>query len=61
MQRVTVIIEDDESTVENQVFTPWATFIPRPHNPCDDCPNNIKNGGSGFCCCSLPSMYMVTY
>lgn len=22
-------------------------------NPCDKCPNNYMNGGSGVCCCSL--------
>ena len=26
-------------------------------NVCDKCSNNPKNGGSGICCCAIPSLY----
>lgn len=26
-------------------------------NICDKCSNNPKNGGSGICCCAIPSLY----
>ena len=27
------------------------------NNPCLNCPNNVKNGGSGVCNCTLPDYY----
>lgn len=29
--------------------------------PCDNCPNNIKNGGSGICHCILGEYSIISY
>ena len=28
-----------------------------PYKVCEGCANNPQNGGSGFCCCSLPQTF----
>ncbi len=37
--------------VENE--SPYATMDTLQINPCDKCPTNVKNGGSGICHCIL--------
>lgn len=37
--------------VENE--SPYATMDFVQNNPCDKCPTNAKNGGSGICHCIL--------
>lgn len=37
--------------VENE--SPYATMDYVQNNPCDKCPTNVKNGGSGICHCIL--------
>lgn len=37
--------------VENE--SPYATMDGLQNNPCDKCPTNAKNGGSGICHCIL--------
>lgn len=37
--------------VENE--SPYATLDGLQNNPCDKCPTNAKNGGSGICHCIL--------
>lgn len=34
-----------------------ATPRTRPYDPCEGCPNNPKNGGSGICNCMIPYLY----
>lgn len=35
------------------VHAPVIYQSPQPPNPCQNCPNNILNGGSGICHCTL--------
>lgn len=34
-------------------------FKPFENSPCENCPNNIKNGGSGICHCILGNQTMT--
>ena len=42
----------------NYVINSELTLEPK---CCQDCPNHIKNGGSGTCCCSLPDQEMFKW
>lgn len=53
MKKITITIEDDNSNVK--LDNGWVDGI----NVCATCPNRPggPNNMSGFCCCTIPSMY----
>jgi len=59
--RIIIDIEDDKPG--NYEYTWPKQQIQRDngwvngYDPCENCPNNVKNGGSGICHCALPAMY----
>lgn len=47
----TLMSDWDSSAVNPMVFRP---------NPCNTCPNNPQNGGSGMCSCTLSPYGKIT-
>lgn len=52
-----------QSCIRNQK----PTYVIKPYtndDPCESCPNNTKNGGSGHCNCTIPYFHgknIITY
>ena len=56
--RITIDIPTDECIDELKYFNSRQQLNDAyMADPCKQCPNNPKNGGSGICNCTLPYMY----
>ena len=51
IRTITIIEEDNAKLNLRQYFN--TIIIPHRFSPCDACPCNTKNGGTGICNCTL--------